>query len=93
VLDTVMEASAPAVGDAFCEVGIALGAGASAGAAVDACRELADEVGARKTLGELGVDEALLPTLAADALADTVSRNAPWLPSAGELTDLLRSRL
>ena len=93
VLDAVMEASAPAAAEAFCEVGVALGAGASAGAAVDACRELADEVGARKTLGELGVTETLLPTLAADALADTVSRNAPWLPTADELTDLLRSRL
>jgi alcohol dehydrogenase class IV len=41
----------------------------------------------------LGATEAMLPTLARDALADVVSRNAPWLPDERELNEMLLTRL
>lgn len=93
VLDTVMEASAPAAADAYRDVAVAMDAGRSAGDAVDAVRALAEAVGARRSLSGLGLGEAMLPTVAADALADAVSRNAPWLPDEVALTDLLSARL
>ncbi len=93
VLDTVMEASAPAAGEPYRDVARSLRVAESTGAAVDACRELAERVGARRTLSELGATEAMVPELAEGALADVVSRNAPWLPRPEELTDLLLARL
>lgn len=96
VLDAVMDASAPAADAAFHEVAAALGIvdrHDPVRAAIDRCRQLAETVGARRSLGELGASAAMLPSIAADALADPVSRNAPWLPGSHELTDLLAGRL
>jgi alcohol dehydrogenase len=93
VLDTVMTASSPSAEEAYREVAHALGARPVPGAAVEAVAELAERVGARRRLGSFGVTAEMLPALAADARADPVSRNSPWLPEAEVLVDLLSTRL
>lgn len=93
VLDAVMTASLPAAADGYTEVARALGLEASPEAAVEAVTDLATRVGARRPLSSFGVTESMLPVLAQHALADPVSRNAPWLPSQEDLVELLTARL
>lgn len=93
VLDTVMTASLPSASEPYRDVARALGVRESPAAAVEAVRDLAERVGARRTLGELGAYESTLALVARDALADVVSRNAPWLPDETALVELLAGRL
>jgi alcohol dehydrogenase class IV len=93
VLDAVMTASLPAAVDGYSEVARALGAGASPDGAVEAVTDLGTRIGARAPLSSFGVTEQMLPSLARDALADPVSRNAPWLPTVQSLVRLLTARL
>lgn len=63
----------------------------AAGAAIGAVRRLLTEVGQRPTLRSLGFDEALLDTVARDAIDDAAIRNAPRLPSLPEARAILAS--
>lgn len=95
VLEEVMAFSAPEAEDAYEQAARAMRVtsmpGGWAVAAVDAVREVSDAVDVKRPLRDLGVDRAQLPDVAAGALADAVTRNAPRLPSDAEVLDLLRS--
>jgi alcohol dehydrogenase len=78
----------------FHETGrIALAAGVAGGAAAvpEAIAQLEDHVRLHPRLSELGVPAGDLPAVADAALADEVVHNAPRVPAAAELVELLRA--
>ncbi|MGC7093663.1 iron-containing alcohol dehydrogenase family protein [Amycolatopsis lurida] len=89
VLEPVMRYSASVAAPAYAQVALAGGHGSAIGLA----GELLDRVGVRPTLAQLGVTRDLVPELAAAALADPVTDNAPLRPSPPEAIDLLASAL
>jgi alcohol dehydrogenase len=96
VLPQVLRFNAAVCGPRLAEVASALGAadparpaGWNAGAAVDAIERLAGRVGMTRRLSGLGLTEADLDRLAADALDDEVLANTPRPPAAGEIRALL----
>jgi alcohol dehydrogenase class IV len=94
-LEEVMTYSASAAEAAYEQAARALcatpAAGDWVGAAVDAVREIAGAIDIRQPLRELGVTRDLLPTLAADAVADAVTRNSPRHPTEPEVLEILHS--
>jgi alcohol dehydrogenase len=79
-------------------VGVALGAASAtethatgAIAAIGALRGFLAELGLRPTLGSLDFDDALLDTVAQDAIDDAAIKNSPRLPSFGEARAILAS--
>ena len=77
-------------------VGVALGVAApgdppeaAARAAVDGVLVLLDGVGQRRTLRELGIDDALVPVIVRDALDDPAIANTPRMPNADEARAIL----
>ncbi|MDM4718710.1 iron-containing alcohol dehydrogenase [Micromonospora sp. WMMA1363] len=60
-------------------------------ATVAALRAFTVAVGAHTRLRDLGVDNAMVPSLTRAALADPVTRNTPRMPTSTELTDLVNS--
>ncbi|WP_020672884.1 iron-containing alcohol dehydrogenase family protein [Amycolatopsis nigrescens] len=98
VLEEVMTFSAAAAEPAYEQVAMSMRVtpagtadGGWATAAVGAVRELAGTLGVKRRLQDLGAERALLPSIAATALADPVSANSPVLPTETELLDLLES--
>ncbi|MFJ5533782.1 iron-containing alcohol dehydrogenase family protein [Streptomyces sp. NPDC093261] len=94
VLEEVMEFSAPAAQGAYERVGRAMrlappADGDWAGAAVSAVREISGALDIKRPLRELGADRALLPAIAAGAVADAVTKNAPRLPDTSEVLEIL----
>ena len=102
VLDEVMTRSLEVSVPAYARTAEAMGVPAAAGeasrtgsapgtarAAVAAVRDLADVVGARVPLRDLGVEEAMVPSVAAGALDDPVSANHPRDFSPDEVADVL----
>jgi alcohol dehydrogenase len=77
-------------------VGIALGVASpidpparAARAAVDGVLALIRAVDQRRTLRELGIDAAMLPTIARDALDDAAINNTPRMPTESEARAIL----
>ena len=68
-------------------------AATAAGAAIGAVRTLLTGVGQRPKLRSLGFDEALLDTVAQDAIDDAAIRNSPRLPTLAEARAILGSVL
>ncbi|MDT7806155.1 MAG: alcohol dehydrogenase [Actinomycetota bacterium] len=94
VLEEVLAFSAPSAPAAFEAVGRALHVTPEpdwAEASIAAVREVSGALGIKRPLRELGVTTDLVPAIAAGALADAVTKNAPRQPSEGETADLLRS--
>ncbi len=94
VLEEVMAYSAPSAPAAYEAAGRALHVTPVpdwAGAAIAAVREISGALGIKRPLRELGVGRDQLPGIAAGALADAVSKNAPRLPSESETIELLQS--
>ncbi|MGW1161187.1 iron-containing alcohol dehydrogenase family protein [Streptomyces sp. NPDC002513] len=94
VLEEVMEFSAPAAQGAYEQVARAMrlappAGGDWAGAAVSAVREISGALDIKRPLRELGADRALLPAIAAGAVADAVTKNAPRLPDESEVLEIL----
>ncbi|MFI1767284.1 hypothetical protein ACH41H_35240 [Streptomyces sp. NPDC020800] len=58
-------------------------------AAVTAVGDLSGAVGIKRPLRALGADRALLPAIAAGAVADAVTKNAPRLPRESEVLEIL----
>ncbi len=65
----------------------------SALAAVSAIEGLGRSVVNERTLSELGVTEAMIPTLVRDTLSDIVIGNTPRTPSGEEVRELLAANL
>jgi alcohol dehydrogenase class IV len=94
VLEEVMAFSATAAAAAYEVTARALHAGPSADwadAAVLAVREISGAIEIKRPLRELGVTREDIPAIAAAAVADIVTVNAPRLPSEAEVAELLRS--
>jgi alcohol dehydrogenase len=96
VLEEVMEFSAPAAQEAYERVARALRAappadGDWARAAVTAVRELSGTLDVKRPLRDLGAGRTLLPAVAAGAVADAVTKNAPRLPEERQVLELLTS--
>ena len=79
-------------------VGVALGAASpadpwpdAARAGIDALDALLRRVGQRPTLAELGVDEALIPVIALDAVDDPAIANSPRLADQAQVEAILRA--
>jgi alcohol dehydrogenase len=94
VLEEVMEFSAPAAQGAYEQVARAMRVDPPAdgdwtGAAVSAVRELSGALDVKRPLRDLGADRALLPAIAAGAVADAVTKNAPRLPQESEVLEIL----
>jgi alcohol dehydrogenase len=96
VLPGVLTFSLPASTDRLAEVAFALGvgdtaapAGRNAGAAVHAVAGLAASVGMKHTLADFGIGPAECEQLAADALDDEVLANAPRMPTAADIGEIL----
>ncbi|MEV6838476.1 iron-containing alcohol dehydrogenase [Streptomyces sp. NPDC051133] len=94
VLEDVMEFSAPAAQGAYERAARAMcvaapAGGDWAGAAVAAVRELAGALDIKRPLRDLGATRTLLPAVAAGAVADAVTKNAPRLPREDEVLELL----
>jgi alcohol dehydrogenase len=77
-------------------VAVALGVSApgdppsdAARAAVDGVLALLRTVNQRRTLRELGIDDAMVPVIVRDALDDPAIANTPRMPSADEATAIL----
>jgi alcohol dehydrogenase class IV len=87
VLDRVMECSVEAASSAYLRVASAMGVPADG--AIRAARELADDVGCRLPLRALGVESALVPTIALGALRDPVSDNHPCAISRSGVEEIL----
>lgn len=77
----------------YSELGRALSLVVRADHAIDEIEGLAMEVGLPTTVEANGVTDDLVDTLAAKALGDAVTRNAPRIPAPAELTVLLRESL
>ncbi|MEU6096951.1 iron-containing alcohol dehydrogenase [Streptomyces sp. NPDC047079] len=94
VLEEVMEFSAPAAQGAYEQVARAMrlappADGDWAGAAVSAVREISGALDIKRSLRDLGAGRALLPAIAAGAVADAVTKNAPRLPDESEVLEIL----
>ncbi|MER5520642.1 iron-containing alcohol dehydrogenase [Streptomyces sp. NPDC002763] len=96
VLEEVLEFSAPAAGDAYEQTARALrltppADGDWARAAIDAVREISGALGIKQPLRELGVRPDLLRPVAAGALADAVTANAPRQPTEEQILGILEA--
>jgi alcohol dehydrogenase class IV len=94
VLEEVMTFSAPAAAAAYEATARALHVTPSPdwpGAAIAAVREVSGAIEIKRPLRELGVERDRIPVIAADAVADAVTKNAPRLPTESEVVSLLRS--
>ncbi|HKN54294.1 MAG TPA: iron-containing alcohol dehydrogenase [Amycolatopsis sp.] len=87
VLEEVMTFSAAAAASAYESVARAL----DAGSAIEAVREISGAIEIKRPLHDLGATANQLPVIAADAVADAVTKNSPRLPSELEVLDLLHS--
>lgn len=94
VLEEVMAFSAAAAAEAYETTARALHVTAIVdwtGAAIEAVREISGAIEIKQPLRELGVTREAIPAIAADAVADAVTKNAPRLPSKPEVAELLNS--
>ncbi|MFD3419685.1 iron-containing alcohol dehydrogenase family protein [Streptomyces decoyicus] len=94
VLEEAMVFSAPAARDAYEQAGRAMrlappADGDWARATVRAVREISGTLDITRPLRELGADRGMLPAIAAGAVADAVTKNAPLLPSEAEVLEIL----
>ncbi|MFD8387926.1 iron-containing alcohol dehydrogenase [Streptomyces sp. NPDC059680] len=94
MLEEVMEFSAPAAREAYEQAARAMRVPAPADgdwarAAVAAVRQLSGTPDLKRPLRELGAGRELLPAIAAGAVADAVTKNAPRLPEEAEVPELL----
>jgi len=94
VLEEVMEFGAPAARDAYEQAGRAMrldppADGDWARATVAAVREISAALGIKRPLRDLGADRAMLTSIAAGAVADAVTRNAPRIPDEAQVLEIL----
>ncbi|GGO90416.1 iron-containing alcohol dehydrogenase family protein [Wenjunlia tyrosinilytica] len=99
VLPEVMAWCAPHAEDAFASAAHGMGVGGNGkdggnGEEVaEACRELSEQVGARRPLSAYGVTADMVPDLARTALEDAVTANSPRTPTEQDITELITSCL
>jgi alcohol dehydrogenase class IV len=87
VCEEVMDFSAEAAVGAYEQAAQAMHV--RGGTAIDAVRRISGEIDVKRPLRELGVERAMLPSIAAVALADPVTRNTPLLPTEPDILRIL----
>ncbi|MEV6841465.1 iron-containing alcohol dehydrogenase [Streptomyces sp. NPDC051133] len=94
VLPAVMDWCAPCSCHAYSQVARAFGVtDPSTRAAINACRGLADRVGARRPLTSFGVTPDMIAELAWTAVQDPVSANSPRRPTIADTAALIAASL
>lgn len=93
VLAEVMEFNSREVEAIYATVGNDMGVRASAPAAIDAVRSLADDINIRFSLSHYGVTESMIEAITATVQADSVTGNNPIVPTNAEVEEILTSRL
>lgn len=93
LLPHVQAFNARVCGARLADVGLAMGVEASAEATIAAIRRLAAEVGIPAGLRQLGVREADVPALAANALKDACGLTNPIQPSQHEVEEIYLAAL
>jgi lactaldehyde reductase len=101
ILPTVMEYNAPATGEKFREIARAMGVQGVDSmsqeeyrkAAIDAVKQLADDVNIPKKLSDVGVKREDLQFLAESAMADACTPGNPREPSLEDIKKLYESML
>ncbi|WP_432251204.1 iron-containing alcohol dehydrogenase family protein [Streptomyces sp. HNM1019] len=94
VLEEVMEFNAPAARGAYEQVARAMrlappADGDWARAAIEGVREIAGTVEVKRPLRTLGADRAMLPSIAAGAVTDPVTKNNPLAPGETRVLNIL----
>ncbi|MEU9336005.1 iron-containing alcohol dehydrogenase [Streptomyces sp. NPDC048290] len=94
VLEEVLEYTAPAATAAYERAARAMRVappadGDWARACVTAVRDLSGALDIKRPLRELGTERAMLPSIAAGAVADAVTKNAPRQPTEADVRDIL----
>lgn len=97
VLEDVMEFSAPAAREAYEQAARAMrlappADGDWARTAIEGVGEICGALDVKRPLRELGVDRAMLRSIAAGAVEDAVTKNAPRLPSESQVLEILMRR-
>jgi alcohol dehydrogenase class IV len=100
LLEHVMAFNYPACPERFREIGQAMGLPLTGPCGeeemeeiIAAIRKFRESVGITETLGDLGVTEADIPTLARNALADPCMATNPRQPTAGEIERIYQNAL
>jgi len=91
VLEEVMAFSLASAAGAYETTARALHVTPTPDAALAAVREISAAIEIKRPLRELGVTRAQIPVIAADAVADAVTKNAPHRPTEPEVIDLLHA--
>ena len=91
VLEEVMVFSIAGAVDAYETTARALHVTPTADAAIAAVREISASIEIKRPLRDLGVTFDQIPVIAADAVADAVTKNAPRRPTELEVVDLLQA--
>jgi alcohol dehydrogenase class IV len=91
VLEEVMAFSAATAAAAYETAARALHVTATPEAAISAVQEISGALGIKRSLRDLGVTRDQLAVIASDAVADSVTKNAPRFPVESEVFDLLNS--
>ena len=92
-----MEFSAPAAREAYEQAARAMrlappADGDWARTAIEGVGEICGALDVKRPLRELGVDRAMLRSIAAGAVEDAVTKNAPRLPSESQVLEILMRR-
>ena len=100
MLPHIMRFNLPTCTCAYARLALALGVGrvgaaddSNAAAAIEAVEALSAQVGTAKRLADFGLTDALVDVIAADCLADVVTRSASREPSFEEACALVAAAL
>lgn len=91
VLEEVMTFSVTAASDAYETAARALHVDPTPDAAIAAVREISAAIDIKRPLRDLGVTRDQIPVIAAGAVADAVTKNAPRRPTELEVSELLNA--
>jgi alcohol dehydrogenase class IV len=93
VLPEVMQFNSAVSADVYATVGNDMGVSAKSATAIEAVRELSDQIEIRNSLSFYGVKQEMIEDIAEKVIADSVTSNNPVMPSKSEVLGILSSRL
>jgi alcohol dehydrogenase class IV len=93
VLPEVMQFNSAVSADVYATVGNDMGVSAKSVTAIEAVRELSDQIEIRNSLSFYGVKQEMIENIAEKVIADSVTSNNPVMPSKSEVLGILSSRL
>jgi alcohol dehydrogenase class IV len=79
--------------DVYATVGNDMGVSANSATAIEAVRDLSDQIQIRNPLSFYGVKQEMMEGIAEKVIADSVTSNNPIMPSKPEVLGILSSRL